>query len=80
MRWQDGEITDASTGRCVARRTGWTFAGLMRHFYEPPGDYLVRPQMAELIERHSAAGRVVGVLTNDMHAFHGPESIEGLPP
>jgi putative hydrolase of the HAD superfamily len=50
----------------------------MSHFYEPPGDYLVRPEMAALIARHRAAGRVVGMLTNDMHAFHGPEWMDGI--
>ena len=45
----------------------------MRHFYEPAGDYLIRPEMEELVRRHRSMGRVVGVLTNDMDAFHGPE-------
>ena len=31
-----------------------------------------------MIAGHRAAGRLVGVLTNDMDAFHGPEWKEGL--
>jgi putative hydrolase of the HAD superfamily len=78
MRWQAGEITERDywTGRATAY--GLDIPGLMRHFYEPPGDYLVRPEMAALITRHRSAGRIVGVLTNDMDAFHGPDWKDGI--
>ena len=78
MRWQRGDITE---------RDYWTMrAGAVRsrhpRSHEPllraAGDYLVRPEMAELIGRHRAAGRQVGVLTNDMNAFHGPEWKDGI--
>ena len=49
VRWQAGEIDE----RRVLDRSGAPFGldlrGFMSHFYEPPGDYLVRPEMAELI-------------------------------
>jgi putative hydrolase of the HAD superfamily len=34
--------------------------------------------MAKLIRRERARGRVVGVLTNDLGAFHGPEWRDGI--
>jgi putative hydrolase of the HAD superfamily len=78
VRWQAGEMTEREYWTVRSEPYGLDILGLMRHFYEPAGDYLVRPEMAELITRHRAAGRVVGVLTNDMDAFHGPEWKEGI--
>lgn len=78
VRWQRNEITERDYWTMRAGEYGLDIQGLMRHFYEPAGDYLVRPAMAELISRHQAAGRPVGVLTNDMDAFHGPEWKEGI--
>jgi putative hydrolase of the HAD superfamily len=72
VRWQAGEMTEREYWLLRGQPYGLDLHGLMRHFYEPPGDYLVRPSMAELVSRHRAMGRVVGVLTNDMNAFHGP--------
>ena len=78
VRWQAGEITERDYWTARAAVYGLDIHGLMRHFYEPAGDYLVRSEMAELITRHRSAGRIVGLLTNDMDAFHGPEWKEGL--
>ena len=78
VQWQAGEITEREYWSIRAAPFGLDLKGLMRHFYEPPGDHLVRPGMAELIKRHRAAGRVVGLLTNDMNAFHGPEWKAGI--
>ena len=78
VRWQRGEITERDYWTVRADQYGLDTVSLMRHFYEPPGDYLVRPEMAELVARHRALGRVVGVLTNDMDAFHGPEWKDGI--
>jgi putative hydrolase of the HAD superfamily len=78
VRWQAGEITEREYWSVRGEPYGLDLRGLMRHFYEPPGDYLVRPEMAALVSRHRAAGRVVGVLTNDMHAFHGSEWMESV--
>ena len=78
VQWQAGEITEREYWSIRAAPFGLDLRELMRHFYEPPGDYLVRPTMADLITRHRAAGRIVGVLTNDMNAFHGPEWKAGI--
>ena len=78
VRWQAGEITEREYWSVRGAPYGLDLRELMQHFYEPPGDHLVRPAMSDLVERHRAAGRVVGVLTNDMHAFHGPEWMAGI--
>ncbi len=78
VRWQSGEITEREYWSVRSAPYGLDLRGLMRHFYDPPGDYLVRPQMVDFIHRHRAAGRVVGVLTNDMQAFHGPEWMDSI--
>lgn len=78
VRWQAGEMTEREYWLIRGAPYGLELHGLMRHFYEPAGDYLVRPEMAELVSRHRAMGRVVGVLTNDMDAFHGPEWKTGI--
>ena len=78
VRWQRGDITERGYWTIRADTYGLDIKGLMRHFYEPPGDYLVRPEMVDLITRHHALGRTIGVLTNDMNAFHGPEWKEGI--
>lgn len=78
VQWQVGEITEREYWSIRAAPFGLDLHELMRHFYEPPGDYLVRPKMADLVTRHRAAGRIVGVLTNDMNAFHGPEWKAGI--
>ena len=78
VRWQSGDLTEREYWSARGAPYGLDVHGLMRHFYEPPGDHLARPEMADLIARHRAAGRTVGVLTNDMDAFHGPEWKDGI--
>ena len=78
VRWQAGEINEREYWSVRSAPYGLDIKGLMRHFYEPAGDYLVREGMVELITRHRAAGRGVGVLTNDMNAFHGPQWKESI--
>lgn len=78
VSWQAGQITEREYWSKRGEPYGLDLHGLMRHFYEPPGDYLVRPEMADLIARQRAVGRAVGVLTNDMNAFHGPDWKNGL--
>jgi putative hydrolase of the HAD superfamily len=78
VRWQSGELTERDYWTVQAAPHGLDTHGLMRHFYEPAGDYLVRPEMEELVSRHRRAGRVVGVLTNDMNAFHGSAWKDGI--
>ena len=78
VSWQAGQITEREYWLIRSEPYGLDLPGLMRHFYDPAGDYLVRPEMADLILRQRAAGRVVGVLTNDLDAFHGPEWKQGI--
>jgi putative hydrolase of the HAD superfamily len=78
VRWQAGEINEREYWSVRSAPYGLDIHGLMRHFYEPAGDYLVRAGMVELITRHRLAGRSIGVLTNDMNAFHGPKWKESI--
>ncbi len=78
VRWQAGEIDEREYWAVRCAPYGLDVRAFMRHFYEPAGDYLVRPGISELIARHRAAGRRVGVLTNDMNAFHGPRWKDGI--
>jgi putative hydrolase of the HAD superfamily len=78
VRWQAGELTEREYWVLQAEPFGLDIHGLMRHFFEPAGDDLIRPEMEALVRRHRADGRIVGVLTNDMDAFHGPEWKHGI--
>lgn len=78
-RWQAGEITERTFWAERAAGYGLDTHGFMRLFYEPAGEYLTRPEMVRFIEHHQSQGRIVGVLTNDMQAFHGPEWMSGVP-
>ena len=76
LRWKArvaGEITEREYWADEAARFGLDIAGYMRPFYEPSGDHLTRPDSVALIEEVVASGRKVGLLTNDLTAFHGPE-------
>lgn len=75
-RWQErvrGEITERAYWEGEAARFGVDTMGFMRAFYEPSGDHLTRPGAVRLVEDARAAGRRVGLLTNDLTAFHGAE-------
>jgi putative hydrolase of the HAD superfamily len=78
VSWQAGHMTEREYWSIRGEPYGLDLHGLMRHFYEPAGDYLVRSEMANLIARQRAVGRVVGMLTNDMDAFHGPDWKAGI--
>lgn len=75
-RWQArvrGEITEREYWDGEAARFGLDTRGYMRAFYEPSGDHLTRPGSVQLVDDALAAGRRVGLLTNDLTAFHGVE-------
>jgi putative hydrolase of the HAD superfamily len=72
-RWQArvrGEITEREYWESEAARFGLDTRGFMRAFYEPSGDHLTRPGAVRLVDDALAAGRRVGLLTNDLAAFH----------
>jgi putative hydrolase of the HAD superfamily len=75
-RWQArvrGEITEREYWEDEAARFGVDTRGFMRAFYEPSGDHLTRAGSVRLVEDALADGRRVGLLTNDLTAFHGVE-------
>lgn len=67
-----GEITEREYWTQEAARFELDIVGYMHHFYDPPGAHLVRPAAEALLDDAVAAGRRVGLLTNDLTAFHGP--------
>lgn len=75
-RWQArtrGEITERDYWETEAARFDVDTRGFMSAFYEPSGDHLTRPGAVRLVEDALTAGRRVGLLTNDLTAFHGVE-------
>ncbi|RMH87173.1 MAG: HAD family hydrolase [Actinomyces sp.] len=70
-RFQSGEITERDYWAHRAAEHGLDTRAFMRHFYDPPGDHLVRPEVRRLMEAERAAGRPPAILTNDLQAFHG---------
>lgn len=74
-RWaarERGEITEREYWAGEAERFGLDIVGFMQPLYNPSGDHLVRAASCELIDEVLADGRTVGLLTNDLTAFHEP--------
>lgn len=74
-RWrrrERGEITEREYWEGEAARFGLDIPGFMEHFYEPSGDDLTRPGSVTLVDEVLASGHRVGLLTNDLTAFHRP--------
>lgn len=78
---------DLQAGRCT-ERAYWAgraaehdldTRGFMRHFYEPGGDHLLRAEVVALAAEVHEAGARVGILTNDLGAFHGPAWVRSIP-
>lgn len=82
----DFEWTEYQAGRCTEREFwaaraasyGHTTASFMELFYLPAGDHLVRNAMVDLIDQQHSASGLVGLLTNDLQAFHGPEWMKAI--
>lgn len=58
---------------------GETVQAMMAHLYEPARPSLVRSVAAAAIEDARAAGHPIGILTNDLSAFHKDEWIAEIP-
>ncbi len=78
QRFQNGEITERTFWSNRSADYGHDTRSFMKLFYEPSGDHLVRPQMVALIHEYKATGGTVGVLTNDLQAFHGRTWMDGI--
>ena len=57
---------------------GGDIRAMVAHLFEPPRPELVRDQAVRLVREARAAGMPVGILTNDMRAFHTEEWIAGM--
>lgn len=51
---------------------------MIAHLYDPPRPGLIRRGAVELIHDARTAGHPIGVLTNDLHAFHSDEWISAM--
>lgn len=85
--WEDlqaGRITERAYW--AARAEQWHESGghepdiraMIAHLYEPPRPELVREQARALVRDARAAGLPVGILTNDLRAFHSEHWIEKI--
>lgn len=57
---------------------GADIRSMIAHLYEPPRPALVREQARTLVRDAHEAGHKVGILTNDLRAFHSQEWIDGI--
>jgi putative hydrolase of the HAD superfamily len=80
------EITEREYWQCrsdevgaALGRPGWPIQEFMHTLYGLAGDDIIRPAAAELIADARAAGHKVGVLTNDLRAFHGETAMASHP-
>lgn len=85
--WQEvqaGRITERAYW--AARAEQWHESGghepdiraMIAHLYDPPRPELVREQARTLVRDAHAAGLRVGILTNDLRAFHSDDWIEKI--
>ncbi len=79
MRFQSDAITERQYWAARGAEHGLDTKAFMRHLYDPPGPHLLRMEMMELIAKAKTAGRKVGILTNDLQAFHGREWMDAFP-
>jgi putative hydrolase of the HAD superfamily len=81
---QAGEITERDYWDDRARE--WHLSGghepdiqaLIAHLYNPPRPALVREQARALVRDARAAGIPIGILTNDLRAFHPQEWVDAI--
>ena len=57
----------------------WPIQEFMHTLYGLAGDDIIRPAAADLVADARAAGHRVGVLTNDLRAFHGDTAMAAHP-
>lgn len=60
-------------------RPGWPIQEFMHTLYALAGDAIIRPTAAALVADARAAGHRIGVLTNDLRAFHGDTAMTAHP-
>ena len=81
-----GEVTERGywaqrareLGEASGRGSDWTTRDYMHVCYALPEETLVRKGALSIVADAKAAGRKVGVLTNDLEAFHGPEWVASI--
>lgn len=62
----------------LAGRAGYTLRDFLTEIYALPEEIIIRPAAVATVAKARAAGRKVGILTNDLHAFHGKEWVDSM--
>lgn len=70
-------IRSAEVGAALGR--DWPIQEFMHTLYALAGDGIIRPTAAALVADARAAGHRIGVLTNDLRAFHGDTAMAAHP-
>lgn len=84
-RMIDEEITERAYWQLRSDEIGaalgrdWPIQEFMHTLYALAGDAIIRPAAAALMADARAAGHPVGVLTNDLRAFHGDTAMAAHP-
>jgi putative hydrolase of the HAD superfamily len=78
QQWQAGEVTERDYWAIRAASYGLETQTFMGGFFEPGGDHLIRTEMWDLVRAYQASGGRVGILTNDLRAFHGTEWVASI--
>lgn len=81
---QAGQITERAYWDAAAKQwhdsggDGPDIRAMIAHLYEPARDELVREGAWSLLRDARAAGVAIGILTNDLRAFHTQEWIDAI--
>ena len=68
----------ADVGRLAGLGDDWDLRAYLTLCYNEPEDVIIRPGAHAIVRDARAAGRRVGVLTNDLIVFHGQEWVDGI--
>lgn len=62
----------------LAGRAGYTLREFLTEIYRLPEEVIIRPAAVATVAKARAAGRKVGILTNDLEAFHGKAWVDSM--
>lgn len=65
-------------GEAAGKGADWTLRDYMSETYQEPEAVIIRESARALVRDAKAAGRKVGILTNDLYDFHGEAWVESI--
>ncbi|MEO1232929.1 MAG: HAD-IA family hydrolase [Myxococcota bacterium] len=65
-------------GEAAGKGPDWTLRDYMNVAYDEPEETIVRESARAIVRDAKAAGRKVGILTNDLYDFHGEAWVESI--